>query len=128
MRNYKNFIAECGQKYGLGAEDALRIVKADVDDLTISELRIRYNNPNIGNGLPDWITSENLLNMCYKTAYEIIRVSSSRGYLSDIGYIVPDIAHSLYVYALYKINRFDNFGILKKALCDRCKDLLRQGA
>lgn len=126
MRNYKEFVEKCEQKYGLAEDDALRIVKADVNDLTLDELRIRYDNPDIGRDLPKWITSENLLNMCYKTAYEIIGVAVNRRGSNDMGYIVPDVAHSLYVYALYKMNRFDNFGILKKALCDRCKDLLRR--
>lgn len=57
------------EKYGLSKEEVNRILSEHEDVLTIEELKIKYDNPNIG-VLPEWLTEESLDLMIWKTIHQ----------------------------------------------------------
>ena len=119
MFNIKKEVQRCIEKYNLSEEEATRIIKAKNSDLSIQELRYKYDNLNLGKAFPDWITPENLLSMCYGTVGAICNKAYYWYYSAD------ELAIDLFIWANIKMARFDNHRILKKALYDQCKTIIR---
>ena len=56
------------EKYNMEEEEVNRILSEYEDLLTLDELKIRYDNPNIGI-LPEWLSEKSLDNMIWKTVH-----------------------------------------------------------
>lgn len=116
---FENEVQRCIEKYNLSRDEATRIISGKNSDLSIQDLRYKYDNCNLGISFPDWITPENLLNMCYGVVGSIC---SSYYYW----YYGPDeIAIDLFIWADIRLSKFENHRMLKKALCDQCKTIIR---
>ena len=61
-------IAMYSKKYNMKEEDVYRILTEHEDVLTLDELKIKYDNPNIGK-LPEWLSEEELSNMIWNTIH-----------------------------------------------------------
>lgn len=112
-------VVRCMEKYNLSREEAERIITTTNSELSIEDLRYKYDNMELGKSFPEWITPENLLSMCYKA---VGTICNSNYYW----YYGPDeIALDLYIWAVIRLNKYDNFKVLKKALHDQCKTIIR---
>lgn len=61
-------IALYSKKYNMSEEDVYRILTEHEDILSFEELKIKYDNPNIGK-LPEWLSEEELSNMIWNTIH-----------------------------------------------------------
>lgn len=61
-------VAMYSKKYNMKEEDVYRILTEHEDVLTLDELKIKYDNPNIGK-LPEWLSEEELSNMIWNTIH-----------------------------------------------------------
>lgn len=57
------------EKYGLTKEEVDFILSEHEDVLTFEQLKIKYDNPNIGK-LPEWLTEEDLDGIIWKTIHQ----------------------------------------------------------
>lgn len=119
MFNVKKFVKECVEENILSEQEAERIAKADNDLLSPEELRIKYNNPLIGTGYPDWLDPTEHMKMCFATARDYF----PQGFLWY--YSIEDVASILYVWSLIRINTCSSYALLKCMLVRRCQNLVR---
>lgn len=106
---------------GVTEEEAWKLVEYGQDDyLTIEELKIKYNNPNMCNGYPDWLTETEHLKMCYKTVSDYYKPLHL-----NLFYTPEELAHELYIYTKIKLNHFNSHQHLKVGMINRCRNLYR---
>ena len=79
-------------KYNLGKEEVTRIIKSDDCLLSIDELKIKYDNENLGL-LPEWLTEDDLINLINK----VININYNSIYKSWISR--EDLFSELYLQA-----------------------------
>ena len=107
---------------GLTAEQAENLIKYNNDDfLSLDELRIKYNNPNLGKEYPEWLTPESHIKMCFKTAKDEY-APEKFGKVED----AQDLAVRLYIWSLIRLNKFNSHSHLKVAMVRICKNFIRQ--
>ena len=119
MFDFNKAITRCMTEYNLDREEATRIIKTPNSDLTINDLRYKYGNMQLGIAYPDWITPENLLNMCYN----VVKKYNYNGYYWY--YSADELAKDLFIWATIRLNKLNNYSLLKKSLCDQCKTIMR---
>lgn len=119
MFDFEKEIARCMTKYDLSREEATKIIKTPNSDLTVEELRYKYDNMELGKSFPEWITPENLMSMCYN----VVKVHNYNGYYWY--YNSDELAQDLFIWATIRLNKWDNHNLLKKALYDQCKTIMR---
>lgn len=110
MITSKDRIQTCVEKYGLPLEEAERIVKTEDVLLDINELRLKYDNPDMGKKYPDWLTPEEHLKMCYKTAGE------SFNQMWSTICTVEELASMMFIQSSVKLNTYNSFKHLKVGL------------
>lgn len=109
------------EKYGLSAEEVNRILSEHEDVLTFEELKIKYDNPNIG-VLPEWLTEESLDLMIWKTIHD---------YWSPIfeqKLTKQELYNEHQEYIRKKIGLFENHNHIKSALIKRMITLAQEYA
>ena len=100
------------EKYGLSKEEVGFILSEHEDVLTLEQLKIKYDNPNIGK-LPEWLSEQELDNMIWKTIHQCWspifeqRLSKQEMYSEHQEYIRKKIA------------LFENHNHIKGALMNR---------
>ena len=100
------------EKYGLSKEEVDFILSEHEDVLTLEQLKIKYDNPNIGK-LPEWLSEQELDNMIWKTIHQCWspifeqRLSKQEMYSEHQEYIRKKIA------------LFENHNHIKGALMNR---------
>ena len=119
MFDCEKAVARCITKYNLDKEEAIRIIKTPNSELPIEDLRYKYDNMCLGKSYPDWITPENLINMCYN----VVKIHNYNDYYWY--YTSDELAQDLFIWATIRLNKWDNHRVLKKALCDQCKTIMR---
>ena len=107
------------EKYDLSKEEVKRILTEHEDLLTFEELKIRYDNPDLGK-LPNWLEEEALFKMIWKTI---------KDYWSELfaqRLTMEELFSELYEYILKKVYMYENFNHLKVALVNRMKSLAQE--
>ena len=102
------------KKYNKTKEEINRILSEHEDMLTFEELKIKYDNPNIGK-LPDWLDEESLHLMIWKTIHtnwnELLASNTTK----------EDLYMECQEYVRKKIALFENFNHLKASLVLRIR-------
>lgn len=120
MRNYTSKSQKVdlySQKYNLSKEEVYRILSEYEDILTLDELKIRYDNPDIG-VLPDWLLEEELDSMIWNTVHQMYDTRFSSWTTKD------DLHSDLQLFVRKNSNKFRNHAHLKTCLVNRLKTLL----
>lgn len=108
---------------GLTEEEAQQLITYNCEDvLTLDQLRIKFNDENLGKGYPDWVTPTEHLKMCYKTVKDEYKHSEY-----DID-TPEDLAIQLYISSYIRINKFNSLQSLKTGLINMCKNSRRKSA
>ena len=120
MRKYTSpseKVAKYSLKYKLPEGRVKEIIKSPDSELTIEELRIKYDNKDVGK-IPDWISEEELTKMISKAVSE--QYKRYKIYFEH--WIEPqDLFNELYIYVLCKNNLLTNYKLLKTGLNNYCK-------
>lgn len=119
MFDFEKAITRCVNNYNISREEAERIIKTPNEDLTVAELRYKYDNMQLGVSFPDWITPENLMSMCYS----VVKTYNYNGYYWYYG--ADELSTDLFIWATIRLNKWDNHNLVRKALCDQCKTIMR---
>ena len=102
------------KKYNKTEEEIKRILSEHEDLLTFEELKIKYDNPNIG-VLPDWLDEQSLHLMIWKTIHtnwnELLANNTTK----------EDLYMECQEYVRKKIALFKNFNHLKASLVMRIR-------
>lgn len=105
------------EKYSLPKAEIKRILSEHEDLLTLEELKIKYDNPNIG-VLPEWLSEEELDKMIWKTIHEcwndMFAIQTTK----------EDMYMHLQEYVRKKINLYKNHAYLKGSLVLRIRSLI----
>lgn len=117
-------INTCIEKYGLSEEEARRIVKEDNMVLTVEELRMKFDNPDLGKCYPEWLTPIEHYKMCCATVRQMYN-----GNFAQI--CTPEeLASTLFINTSIKLNTFKNHKHLKAGLVTNamriCRDNMRR--
>lgn len=109
---------------GLTKEQAERLITYGQNQyLTLQELSIKYDNPNLLTGkYPDWITGEKLYSVCQKVASQ--KYDTNKFQFSQL--TKEDLEIELFIWATIRIYKFKNEQALKFGLSNRIKNILRQ--
>ena len=99
-------------KYNISKEEVNRILSEHEDVLTLEELKIKYDNPNIGK-LPEWLSEETLDLMIWKTVHQYWSPLFQQRMTKEELYS----EHQEYIRK--KINLFENVHHVKAALVKR---------
>lgn len=120
MRNYTSKSQKIdlySQKYNLSKEEVYRILSEYEDILTLDELKIRYDNENIG-VLPEWLLDDELDSMIWNTIHQMFDTRFSSWTTKD------DLHSDLQLFVRKNSNKFRNHAHLKTCLINRLKTLL----
>ena len=112
MRNYtapKEKIERLSIKYNLPLEEVNRIVKSNDCILTFEELKIKYDNQELGK-LPDWLTEEQLETIIWSVIHKLY----SREYAKWT--TKTDLFSELYLRAKMKMNEYKGPGYLTNSM------------
>lgn len=111
---------------GLTKEEAEELIAYNCEEiLSIEQLRVKFNYPEMGKGYPNWITPEEHMKICFKTAKE--QYSTEK--FGELGTeTVQDLAVKLYIYSAIRLNKISSPANLKTALINICKNYKRQNA
>ena len=104
------------KQYGLSEEEIFRILTEHEDLLTFEELKIRYNNPEMGK-LPEWLTEEDLWNIIWNSIHECWSPLFEQRMTKE------ELFTELYEYIKKKMNRYENFKHLKCAIINQIRSL-----
>ena len=107
------------EKYNLPKEEVNRILSEHEDLLTFEELKIKYDDPNIGQ-LPEWLEEDELDKMIWKTIHVYWSV------LFEINGTKEELYMDLQEYIRKKIKLFENHNHVKSALVKRMITLAQQ--
>lgn len=108
---------------GLTEEEAQQLIDYNCEEiLTLDQLRIKFNDENIGKGYPDWLTPTEHLKMCYKTVKDEYKHSEY-----DIDE-PEDLSIQLYIASYIRLNKFNSPQSLKISLINMCKNSRRKSA
>ena len=104
----KKKIENLVNKYNISAEHAQYVICTDEDLLSLNDLRLKYDNPDIGK-LPEWLSEEDLSLMIWKT----IQQTKSKDptlfeYITD-----EDLYQDIQIRIRKKSNKIKNFKYLK---------------
>ena len=99
-------------KYNISKEEVNRILSEHEDVLTLEELKIKYDNPDIGK-LPEWLSEETLDLMIWKTVHQYWSPLFQQRMTKEELYS----EHQEYIRK--KINLFENVHHVKAALVKR---------
>lgn len=94
------------ETYGINEEKANYIIYTDDVHLSIEDLKMKYDNPNIGI-LPDWLSEESLHNMICKSIHS--KLSSTL--LTNSSF--DDLYQDIQIFVRIRSNKLKNFGYLK---------------
>ena len=112
-------INTCIEKYGLDRDEAVRIIKSDDVILTIEELRIKYDYPELGIKYPDWLTPLEHRKMCSTTVRQMFNQNFAK-------FTTPeDMAGDLYVLTVVKLNQMKNHRMLKDFIVKQALNMYR---
>lgn len=120
MVNDKQKIENCMNTWGVNEEYATRIFKESEDLLTFEELKMKYNNPNLGVVYPDWLSPVDHLKICYQTAKEAYATSKFDWICEK-----QELVNMLFIWSSLRLPRFENHAVLKCACARACKNILR---
>lgn len=107
------------KKYNIPEEEVNRILSEHEDLLTIDELKIKYDNPNIGK-LPEWLTEESLELIIWKTIHQYWSPVFDNHWTKEELYM----EHQEYIRK--KIGLFQNHNHIKGALVNRMITLAQE--
>lgn len=119
MATYKDKVNVCVNKYGLNEDEAIRIIKADNCVLTLEELRIKYDNPNLGKEYPEWLTPTDHYKMCCTTVRNVYNANFVNICTAE------DLAHTLFVNTSLKLNTMKNHKMLKDYIVKQSMNIYR---
>lgn len=106
-------IVKYSEKYNLSEERISYILNTHEDLLTLNELKIKYDNPNIG-VFPEWLDFESLDSMIWKSIHQCW------GPILEIEYQDKnDLYNDLYIYLCKKSNLIKNFCYAKGMIVQR---------
>ena len=124
MITEKDRISTCINKYGLSEEEATRIVKEDNVLLSIEELRVKFDNPDLGKEYPEWLTPLDHYKMCCATVRQMYNGNFAKICTPE------ELASTLYINSSIKLNTFKNHKHLKSGLVTMamtiCRDNMRR--
>lgn len=103
--------------YNVSYEKASHIVYSSADNLTLDELKMRVDNPDIGK-LPDWLSETCLSNTIWKT------IHSHRDFYALSLYTDEDLYQELQLFVRIKSNHIVNYPCLKAMLSNYIKNIL----
>lgn len=108
---------------GLTKEQAERLIPYGQNDyLTLEELAVKYNNPNLLTGeYPDWLTPEEHFRLCCVVAATKYEAKKFKWFYMSR----EDLEMDLYIYTVIRLPKIKNYAMLKTALCNRVKNILR---
>lgn len=109
----------CVKKYGLDVDEATRIIKEDNCLLSVEELRIKYNNPNLGKAYPEWLTPDDHYKMCCTTVRQVY----NSNYVSIC--TAEELASMLFINTSYKLNQIKNHKMLKDYIVKQAINIYR---
>ena len=120
MRNYTSKtqkIKMFSVKYNKTEDEINEILTKHEDLLTLDELKIKYDNPDIGGKLPDWLTEEELDKIIWKSIHQYWNtILASKATKEDI-YMEQQI------YLRKKMHLYKNHNHLKSASVNRILSL-----
>lgn len=122
MKNYTSKSQKIdlySKKYNRPKEEIDRILSSHEDLLTFEELKIKYDNPNIG-VLPDWLTEKELDLMIWKTIHE----NWNELFMNHT--TKEDLYMECQEYIRKKIALYDNHNHLKASLTLRMRTLMNE--
>lgn len=108
---------------GLTKEQAEKLIPYGQNDyLTLEELAVKYDNPSLLSGeYPDWLTPEDHFRLCCVVAATKYDTKKFKWfYMSK-----EDLEIDLFIYTTIRLPKIKNYAMLKTALCNRVKNILR---
>lgn len=120
MLNDKQKIANCVANWGIDENYATKIFKENEDLLTFDELKMKYNNPNLGVEYPDWLTPTEHLKICFQTAKDEY-TPTKFGWICE----KSELVNMLFIWSSLRLAKFKNHAMLKCACVRACKNILR---
>lgn len=121
MIKEKDRIRICQEKYGLTEEEATRIVKSDNCLLSLEELRMKFDYPDLGKKYPDWLSPIDHYKMCCATVRQMYNSNFERICSPD------EMASILYIKSSIKLNTIKSYKHLKTALVTMSMGICRDG-
>ena len=112
-------IYTCVSNYGLDEEEAKRIITEDDCVLSIEELRIKYNNPELGKSYPEWLTPTDHYKMCCTTVRQVYNAN-----YVDIC-TAEELASMLFIKTSLKLNQIKNHNMLKDYIVKQSINIYR---
>lgn len=124
MITEKDRIHTCMEKYGLSEQEAIKIVKEDDMVLSIEDLRMKYDNPDLGKNYPDWLTPIDHYKICCATVRQMYNGNFAKICTPE------ELASNLYIMTSIKLNTYKNHKHLKAAIVTSamriCRDNMRR--
>ena len=121
MIKEKDRIRICQENYGLTEEEATRIVKSDNCLLSLEELRMKFDYPDLGKKYPDWLSPIDHYKMCCATVRQMYNSNFERICSPD------EMASILYIKSSIKLNTIKSYKHLKTALVTMSMGICRDG-
>lgn len=106
-------------KYGKSKEEIHRILTENEALLTLDELKIKYDDPNLGI-LPDWLSEEDFDLMIWKSIHTLFDQKYSYWTTKE------DLHSDLYIFLKERMKLYKNKAYLKTAAMNRLRWLLKQ--
>lgn len=119
MITEKDRICTCISKYGLSEKEATRIVKEDNTLLTIEELRMKFDNPNLGKKYPEWLTPIDHYKICCATVRQMYNGNFAKICTPE------ELASILFINSSIKLNTFKNHQHLKSGIVTMAMSVCR---
>lgn len=112
-------------KLGKGKEEALieaekLIPYGQEDYLTLQQLKIKFNYPDMDGEYPEWLTADEHYKICRD-------VAKSQYDYSKFGWFCNknELISKLYIWSRIRLNKFNSINHLKVGLFNACKNILR---
>lgn len=124
MITEKDKIHTCIEKYGLSEQEAKRIVKEDDMLLSVEELRMKFDNPDLGKTYPSWLTPVDHYKICCATVRQMYNGNFAKICTPE------ELASTLFIMTSNKLNTYKNHQHLKSAVVTSamrvCRDNMRR--
>lgn len=124
MITEKDRIKTCVEKYGLTEEYAKQLVRENDMVLTVEELRMKFDNPDLGNNYPEWLTPIDHYKMCCATVKQMYNGNFAKICTPE------ELASTLFIMTSLKLNTLNSHQHLKAAIVTSamriCRDDMRR--
>lgn len=117
------------QNKNMSREEALEKAKTLIpykqnNYLSIQDLKIKYDYPNMDGEYPDWLTPEQHYKVCKKVVTQKFKYDKFKWLYDE----PQELMSELYIYTRVRLNKIHSLQQLELSMVNRCKNLLREAA